>query len=222
MGHRPHAAFTRVAPSCGGRSFGESVASHTGDRNRFEIVTPIAGAGLQQQGDRGATEHQPEDGKTTSADPVPASRNPGRQKTSQAGKRYVRKGANKIMHTRERLTAKEMQVAALVWEGQTNREIAKAIGTTEQVVKNYLRNTFDKLGVWSLRKSGILPLRTGAPLTTRSLLSSGTSLRKDIEGHPCIRCYDIRRHLHGWRAVTTRQGGSLCPATRAFLLSPSS
>ncbi len=31
----------------------------------------------------------------------------------------------------------------------TNREIARTIGTTEQVVKNYLRNTFDKLGVWS-------------------------------------------------------------------------
>ena len=48
-----------------------------------------------------------------------------------------------------RLTAKEIQVAMLVWEGQTNREIAKVIGTTEQVIKNYLRNTFDKLGVWS-------------------------------------------------------------------------
>jgi DNA-binding NarL/FixJ family response regulator len=53
------------------------------------------------------------------------------------------------MQPRERLTAKEMQVAGLVWEGLTNREIAQAIGTTEQVVKNYLRNTFDKLGVWS-------------------------------------------------------------------------
>jgi len=37
----------------------------------------------------------------------------------------------------------------LVWEGQTNREIANVVGTTEQVIKNYLRNTFDKLGVWS-------------------------------------------------------------------------
>src|SRR6266576_1758949 len=53
------------------------------------------------------------------------------------------------MQPRERLTAKEMQVALLVWQGLTNREIALAIGTTEQVVKNYLRNTFDKLGVWS-------------------------------------------------------------------------
>jgi DNA-binding NarL/FixJ family response regulator len=49
----------------------------------------------------------------------------------------------------DRLTAKEVQVATLVWEGLTNREIASIIGTTEQVVKNYLRNTFDKLGVWS-------------------------------------------------------------------------
>ena len=53
------------------------------------------------------------------------------------------------MQPRERLTTKELQVAGLVWEGLTNREIARAIGTTEQVVKNYLRNTFDKLGVWS-------------------------------------------------------------------------
>jgi DNA-binding NarL/FixJ family response regulator len=53
------------------------------------------------------------------------------------------------MQPRDRLTAKEVQVATLVWEGLTNREIADVIGTTEQVVKNYLRNTFDKLGVWS-------------------------------------------------------------------------
>jgi DNA-binding NarL/FixJ family response regulator len=54
-----------------------------------------------------------------------------------------------------------MRVAALVWEGQTNREIAKAIGTTEQVVKNYLRNTFDKLGVWSRRELAIYVARHG-------------------------------------------------------------
>jgi len=53
------------------------------------------------------------------------------------------------MQPRDQLTAKEIHVATLVWEGLTNREIAKIIGTTEQVVKNYLRTTFDKLGVWS-------------------------------------------------------------------------
>jgi DNA-binding NarL/FixJ family response regulator len=49
----------------------------------------------------------------------------------------------------ESLTPKERQVATLVWKGLTNREIAKLVGTTEQVVKNYLRTTFDKVGVWS-------------------------------------------------------------------------
>lgn len=53
------------------------------------------------------------------------------------------------MMPRECLTAKEIQVATLVWEGLTNREIGKLMGTTEQVVKNHLRSTFDKLGVWS-------------------------------------------------------------------------
>jgi DNA-binding NarL/FixJ family response regulator len=53
------------------------------------------------------------------------------------------------MQPRQCLTPKEGQVATLVWEGLTNREIANRIGTTEQVVKNYLRTAFDKLGVWS-------------------------------------------------------------------------
>jgi DNA-binding NarL/FixJ family response regulator len=53
------------------------------------------------------------------------------------------------MMPRERLTAKEIQVSDLVWQGLTNREISKLMGTTEQVIKNHLRSTFDKLGVWS-------------------------------------------------------------------------
>ena len=53
------------------------------------------------------------------------------------------------MQPRDQLTAKEIQVATLVWQGLTNREIANIIGTTGQVVKNYLRSTFDKIGVWS-------------------------------------------------------------------------
>jgi DNA-binding NarL/FixJ family response regulator len=49
----------------------------------------------------------------------------------------------------EHLTPKEIQIAILVWEGLTNREIGRILGTTEQVIKNHLRSTFDKLGVWS-------------------------------------------------------------------------
>jgi DNA-binding NarL/FixJ family response regulator len=53
------------------------------------------------------------------------------------------------MTPRECLTPKEIQVTMLVWEGLTNREIGKIMGTSEQVIKNHLRSTFDKLGVWS-------------------------------------------------------------------------
>ena len=53
------------------------------------------------------------------------------------------------MMPRERLTAKEIQVANFVWQGLTNREIGKLMSTTEQVIKNHLRSIFDKLGVWS-------------------------------------------------------------------------
>jgi len=53
------------------------------------------------------------------------------------------------MPPRDRLTAKEIQVATLVWQGLTNKDIAGVLGTSEQVVKNYLRTAFDKLGVWT-------------------------------------------------------------------------
>lgn len=47
------------------------------------------------------------------------------------------------------LTPKEVRVANLVWQGLTNREIGRILETSEQVIKNHLRSTFDKLGVWS-------------------------------------------------------------------------
>ncbi|MBZ5656491.1 MAG: helix-turn-helix transcriptional regulator [Acidobacteriia bacterium] len=53
------------------------------------------------------------------------------------------------MQPRDRLTGKEVQVATLVWQGLTNKDIAGVLGTSEQVVKNYLRTAFDKLGVWT-------------------------------------------------------------------------
>jgi DNA-binding CsgD family transcriptional regulator len=53
------------------------------------------------------------------------------------------------MQPRDRLTAKEIQVATLVWQGLTNKDIARVLLTSEQVVKNYLRTAFDKLGVWT-------------------------------------------------------------------------
>jgi DNA-binding NarL/FixJ family response regulator len=44
---------------------------------------------------------------------------------------------------------REQRVIALVAQGLKNREVAANIGTTEHVVKNYLRVIYDKLGLWN-------------------------------------------------------------------------
>ena len=45
------------------------------------------------------------------------------------------------------LTPKEALIVSCVTQGMKNKEIAARVGTTEQVVKNYLRKVYDKLGV---------------------------------------------------------------------------
>jgi DNA-binding NarL/FixJ family response regulator len=46
-----------------------------------------------------------------------------------------------------RLSEKELAIIACITRGMRNKEIAYQVGTTEQVVKNYLRKIYDKLGV---------------------------------------------------------------------------
>jgi DNA-binding NarL/FixJ family response regulator len=58
------------------------------------------------------------------------------------------------MHTNERYgprvpSEREQRVIQLVAQGLKNKEVADAIGTTEHVVKNYLRVIYDKLGLWN-------------------------------------------------------------------------
>jgi len=44
---------------------------------------------------------------------------------------------------------REHAIIQLVAEGRKNREIADSLGTTEHVIKNYLRVIYDKLGLWN-------------------------------------------------------------------------
>jgi DNA-binding NarL/FixJ family response regulator len=55
------------------------------------------------------------------------------------GGRYGNRNPNK----------REQRVIELVAQGLKNSEVASAIGTTEHVVKNYLRVIYDKLGLWN-------------------------------------------------------------------------
>jgi DNA-binding NarL/FixJ family response regulator len=50
----------------------------------------------------------------------------------------------RVLH---RLTPKEIHIVALIVQGCKNRVIAIRLKTTEQVIKNYLRNIYDKTGV---------------------------------------------------------------------------
>nr|WP_158752450.1 response regulator transcription factor [Acidobacterium sp. S8] len=73
-----------------------------------------------------------------------------------AGGQFQQAASNEVSHlhedavgarVRDRLTLKEMKIVALIVQGCKNKEIAMKLGTTEQVVKNYLRNVYDKTGV---------------------------------------------------------------------------
>ena len=46
-----------------------------------------------------------------------------------------------------RLSPKELSIITCITQGKRNKEIAFQLGTTEQVIKNYLRKIYDKLGV---------------------------------------------------------------------------
>jgi DNA-binding NarL/FixJ family response regulator len=46
-----------------------------------------------------------------------------------------------------KLSDKELAIIACITRGMRNKEIAFQIGTSEQVIKNYLRKIYDKLGV---------------------------------------------------------------------------
>jgi DNA-binding NarL/FixJ family response regulator len=48
---------------------------------------------------------------------------------------------------RKRLSERELRIIAAIVQGYKNKEIADQLFTTEQVVKNALRNIFDKIGV---------------------------------------------------------------------------
>jgi two-component system, NarL family, nitrate/nitrite response regulator NarL len=49
--------------------------------------------------------------------------------------------------TQTRLSPKELAIVTCITRGMRNKEIAVYLGTSEQVIKNYLRKVYDKLGV---------------------------------------------------------------------------
>ena len=60
-----------------------------------------------------------------------------------------RSQAQSLVHpkTQTKLTQREIAIITGITQGKRNKEIAYILGTSDQVVKNYLRKIYDKLGV---------------------------------------------------------------------------
>ena len=56
---------------------------------------------------------------------------------------------------RFRLTPRELEIVRHIVEGGTNKDIATALGISEDTVKHHLRNVFDKLGVSNRLELGL-------------------------------------------------------------------
>lgn len=75
--------------------------------------------------------------------------NDGYKKVKLAVLMYRQGNPNPVDWGSVRLRKKELEIVRLCNEGLKNCDIAIAINTTDHVVKNYLRQIFDKVGVWN-------------------------------------------------------------------------
>jgi DNA-binding NarL/FixJ family response regulator len=89
-----------------------------------------------------------------------------------------------------RFSEKEMLIISGVTQGLKNKDIAVQVGTTEQVVKNYLRKIYDKLGVadrlelalYSMHRK-LLDTYTPQPTERKAAASLPLSANAGTDGH---------------------------------------
>jgi DNA-binding NarL/FixJ family response regulator len=64
-------------------------------------------------------------------------------------------------HSKLQLSEKEQVIVSMVTDGRRNKEIARELGTSEQVVKNYLRRIYERFGVADRLELAIYSLQEG-------------------------------------------------------------
>ena len=62
------------------------------------------------------------------------------------------------------LTCRQLQVAQLVAMGLNNREIGRTLGTTQDVIKNYLSAIFDRTGLGNRLELALWYIRSTQPM----------------------------------------------------------
>src|SRR5262252_2497512 len=66
------------------------------------------------------------------------------------------------------LTSKEWAIAALVFQGHTNAQIAAETNVREQIVEHHLRSILDKTGCWNRTEVALWYLKMGLEKERRS------------------------------------------------------
>jgi DNA-binding NarL/FixJ family response regulator len=64
-------------------------------------------------------------------------------------------------HSKLQLSEKEQLIVTMVTDGRRNKEIARELGTSEQVVKNHLRRIYERFGVADRLELAIYCLQEG-------------------------------------------------------------
>ena len=81
-----------------------------------------------------------------------------------AGKRYIQPEVAAILSEnlgQEELTPTEARILTEIVAGKANKEIAYALGISENTVKTHVKNVFDKLGVSDRTSAATLAIRRG-------------------------------------------------------------
>lgn len=89
---------------------------------------------------------------------------------------------------RDRLSKKELQIVALLIRGYKNKDIAKELNNTEQVIKNYLRSIFDKTGVSDRLELALFTIHHKLLLDAVETVAPNEPLSAAVQpvGHPAI------------------------------------
>lgn len=105
---------------------------------------------------------------------------------------------------RKRLSKKELQIVGLLIRGYKNKDIAKELNNTEQVIKNYLRSIFDKTGVSDRLELALFTIHHKLLLDAVETVAPADSLTEPVKA---INQAEILLHLKhdtGRQAVASR------------------
>ncbi|WP_083636365.1 LuxR C-terminal-related transcriptional regulator [Bradyrhizobium sp. AS23.2] len=72
------------------------------------------------------------------------------------------KGSRAAPDSAPRLTTREVQILRLVWEGSSNKEIARILFLTENTVETHLRRIYQKLGTRNRTQAAMIAREAGA------------------------------------------------------------